>query len=63
MNTHYHVDINTPNRKIGIDIPNGSKVTILDDGCKVWIDKDLMWSDEEKEESLQKNDTRKESFN
>ena len=63
MNTHYHVDINTPNRKVGIDIPNGSKVTILDDGCKVWIDKDLMWSEEEKKESLQKNDTRIESFN
>ena len=63
MNTHYHVDINTPNRKIGIDIPNGSQVTILDDGCKVWIDKDLIRTEEQKNESLQKNDTRIESFN
>ena len=62
MNTHYHVDINTPNKQIGIDLPNGSKVTILDNGCKVWIDKDLIWTEEEKNESLQKNDTRKESF-
>jgi hypothetical protein len=72
MNTHYHVDINTPNTQVSIDIPNGTKVTILPngtkvtilpDGMKVWTDKDVVWTEEEKNESLQKNDTRKESFN
>jgi len=61
MKNTYHVDINTPNKQIGIDVPNGSEVTIRDDGCKVWIDKDRIWTEEEKNESLQKNDTRKES--
>ena len=62
MKNTYHVDINTQNNSIGLEVPNGSQISITTDGCKVWTDSSVVWTKEQERESHQKNDTRKESF-